>query len=92
MFIGHFRVCVQVSEETAGSLVTRLFGKEVSSVTRLDSYVDANFKIVVAGSGETFTLKVRSVRFRSFSPGHRVDLIVGPRQLRQLLIGYTAYL
>ncbi|CAM9902187.1 unnamed protein product, partial [Ectocarpus sp. 12 AP-2014] len=26
-----------VSEETAGSLVTRLFGKEVSSVTRLDS-------------------------------------------------------
>ncbi|CAM9939423.1 unnamed protein product, partial [Ectocarpus sp. 4 AP-2014] len=49
-----------VSEETAGSLVTRLFGKEVSSVTRLDSYDDANFKIVEEGSGETFTLKIHN--------------------------------
>ncbi|CAM9488575.1 unnamed protein product [Ectocarpus sp. 12 AP-2014] len=49
-----------VSEETAESLVTRLFGKEVSSVTRLDSYDDANFKIVEEGSGETFTLKIHN--------------------------------
>ena len=50
--------CVrQVSEEAAAKLVTKLFGKEVTSATRLDSYDDANFRIGVAG-GETFTLKV----------------------------------
>lgn len=47
----------QVSEEAAAKLVTKLFGKEVTSATRLDSYDDANFRIGVAG-GETFTLKV----------------------------------
>lgn len=47
----------QVSEELAASMVTRLFGKQVVSATRLDSYDDANFRISVAGGG-TFTLKV----------------------------------
>lgn len=47
----------QVSEDEAGSLVAKVFGKDVSSVVRLDSYDDANFRINVAG-GETFTLKV----------------------------------
>eukprot|EP00752_Nemacystus_decipiens_P014891 g13256.t1 len=48
-----------VSEEAAAEVVTRLFGKEVISATRLDSYDDANFRIGVAG-GETFTLKIHN--------------------------------
>ncbi|CAN0029919.1 unnamed protein product [Pylaiella littoralis] len=48
-----------VSEEAAGSLVARVFGKTVASVTRLDSYDDANFRITVA-EGDTFTLKIQN--------------------------------
>eukprot|EP00903_Cladosiphon_okamuranus_P012852 g12009.t1 len=48
-----------VSEEAAATLVTNLFGKQVTSATRLDSYDDANFRIGVAGGG-TFTLKIHN--------------------------------
>ena len=48
----------QVSEDRARSLVEDFFRKEVSSVSKLDSYDDNNFRIDVAGGDETFTFKV----------------------------------
>lgn len=47
-----------MTEERARSLVETYFRKQVSSVAKLDSYDDNNFRVVVAGSGETYTLKV----------------------------------
>lgn len=50
------RLC-QVSEDTARGLLQQYFNKEASSVKKLDSYDDNNFRIT-ATDGVTYTLKV----------------------------------
>lgn len=55
-----FRVpLLQVTEDVAKSLVEKLYGKAVSTVCKLDSYDDMNFKIDTS-SGESYTLKVKN--------------------------------
>lgn len=73
----------QVSEDRARTLVETFFRKEVSSVSKLDSYDDNNFRVVVAGSGETFTLKVSKTEKKKNVFGEMLDFA----RLRCLFFG-----